>query len=371
MATQRRGVSTGMRPRSGSPPTGDMRARQRDGSSGATMPRRPGTTQALQPRMGGRRDGELSTSPAPVRKRLAAAAVPQADAWDGDQAGGLQAEARQQSLAEAIERITAGFVHQNHGTDCAEGDISGTGCRVGDDKRSLHGGGGSVAQALAVLPQLMQVPQMLADLNTRIARIERSGHIAGDDMGHIAGGALPSPGKASVGDESCEGAAPVSASHASHTRAGSLHQWTSRLEHEVADLRAQVARRLDIAARESALSRRDADNARAEAASLRKEVADLVAQIGPSGRQSTGTVAGATAPVAPLPLAALRSAGNGRLPASTEDENGQPPTTRPAATAPQQIVSGNSCATTGCVYLASGRTPQRVQSISNASCHGP
>lgn len=363
MAAQRRGLSTSVRTRSG-----DVRARQRDASNGANMPRRPGT-QALQPRMGGRRDGEFSASPAPVRKRLGAAAVPQADAWDGDQAGGLQAEGRPQSLAEAIERITAGLVQPSHGTDCAEGDISGTGGgRAGDDKRSLHGGSGSVAQALAVLPQLLQVPQMLADLNTRIARMERSG-FAADDVGHTAGGGLmPSAGNATISEESFgAGATPMPASH---SRAGSLHQWTSRLEHEVADLRAQVARRLDVAARENALCRRDADNARAEAASLRKEVADLIAQFGLPGRQSAGVAAGATAPVAPLPLVALRSGGNGRLPAAAEDEQGQTPTARPAATAPQPIMSGSTCATAGCVYLASGRAPQRVQSISNAGCHG-
>jgi len=332
------------------------------------MPRRPGTTQALQPRMGGRRDGEFSASPAPVRKRLGAAAVQQADAWDGDQAGGLQAEGRPQSLAEAIERITAGLVQPDQSTDCAEGDISGTGCGRVDDKMSLHGGSGSVAQALAVLPQLLQVPQMLADLNTRIARIERSG-FAPDDVGHAAGGGLPlSNGNDTTDDESFGAGAALTP--ASHSRAGSLHQWTSRLEHEVADLRAQVARRLDIAARENALCRRDADNARAEAASLRKEVADLVAQFGLPGRQSAGIAAVTTAPVTPLPLAVLRSGGNGRLPAAAEDEQGQTPTARPAATAPQQMVSASTCATAGCVYLASGRTPQRVQSISNAGCHG-
>lgn len=364
MAAQRRGVSTGgLRPRSGSPPVADMRAKQRDASLGATLPRRPGTTQALQPRMGGRRDGEFSASPAPVRKRLAPVAIPQADAWDGDQAGGLQAEGRPQSLAEAIERITAGLVHPSHGTDCAEGDISGTGGgRIGDDKRSLHGGGGSVAQALAVLPQLLQVPQMLADLNARVARMERSG-FAADDIGHTAGGGLPPSAEESLG-------AGAASAPANHSRAGSLHQWTSRLEHEVADLRAQVARRLDIAARENALCRRDADNARAEAASLRKEVADLVAEIGLPGRPSAGGSASATAPVAPLPLAALRSGGNGRLPAAAEDEQGQTPTARPVAAAPQQVLSGNSSAMAGCVYLASGRTPQRVQSISNVGCHG-
>lgn len=331
----------------------DLRGKQREASLGApAAARRPGTTQALQPRMGGRRDGEFSASPAPVRKRLGPVAIPQADSWGGDQAGGLQPEGRPQSLAEAIERITAGLVHPSQGTDCAEGDISGTGGgRAGDDKRSLHGGGGSVAQALAVLPQLLQVPQMLADLNARVARMERSG-----------GGLLPSA-------EENLGAGAAS-TPASHSGSGSLHQWNSRLEHEVADLRAQVARRLDIAARESALCRRDADKARAEAASLRKEVADLAAQLGLPPRQATGVAgvaaapAGVTAQVAPLPLAALRSGGNGRLPAAAEDEQGQTPTARPVAAAPQQVMSAQP------VYLASGRTPQRVQSIPNVGCHG-
>lgn len=58
-----------------------------------------------------------------------------------------------------------------------------------------------------------------------------------------------------------------------------LESRAARLEHEVADLRAQVGRRLDSAARDAAASRREAEEARTEAATLRSEVADLMAQL--------------------------------------------------------------------------------------------
>lgn len=58
-----------------------------------------------------------------------------------------------------------------------------------------------------------------------------------------------------------------------------LRDRAGRLEREVTELRAQVARRLDAATREVATSRRQAEDARAEAASLRREVALLAARL--------------------------------------------------------------------------------------------
>lgn len=52
-----------------------------------------------------------------------------------------------------------------------------------------------------------------------------------------------------------------------------------RLEREVSELRAQAARRLDVAARETAANRADAENARQEVSCLRQEVADLSARL--------------------------------------------------------------------------------------------
>lgn len=58
-----------------------------------------------------------------------------------------------------------------------------------------------------------------------------------------------------------------------------LRDRAGRLEHEIADLRAQVARRLDFAAREVASSRQETEEARAEVAALRVQVAELSAQL--------------------------------------------------------------------------------------------
>lgn len=52
-----------------------------------------------------------------------------------------------------------------------------------------------------------------------------------------------------------------------------------RLEYEVAALRAQAARRLDVVAREAATSRQEAEEGRAEAAALRQEVTELSGRL--------------------------------------------------------------------------------------------
>lgn len=58
-----------------------------------------------------------------------------------------------------------------------------------------------------------------------------------------------------------------------------LQQHAERIEKEVADLRAQVARRLDASAAEVATSRRDAELARMELLALRQDVAKVAAQL--------------------------------------------------------------------------------------------
>lgn len=58
-----------------------------------------------------------------------------------------------------------------------------------------------------------------------------------------------------------------------------LRDRAGRLEHEIADLRAQVARRLDSATQEIAASRQESEEARAEVTALRGQVAELSAQL--------------------------------------------------------------------------------------------
>jgi cell division protein FtsB len=68
-----------------------------------------------------------------------------------------------------------------------------------------------------------------------------------------------------------------------------LRQRTERLEYEVAELRAQTARRLDAAAREVAAGRREAEEARSENVVLRAKVADLTSLLAHSQAAATPT----------------------------------------------------------------------------------
>lgn len=69
----------------------------------------------------------------------------------------------------------------------------------------------------------------------------------------------------------------------------SLRQRTERLEYELAELRAQTARRLDAAAREVAVGRREAEEARSETVVLRAKVADLTSLLAQSPAAVTPT----------------------------------------------------------------------------------
>lgn len=104
-------------------------------------------------------------------------------------------------------------------------------------------------------------PQLSTDLEARMARIE-----------HSLAEVLQQGKSRERGEDARVERPKLSEIDALSARA-------ERLEHEVAELRAQVARRLDAAARDAAVSRREAEEARAEASTLRSEVADLMAQI--------------------------------------------------------------------------------------------
>lgn len=78
--------------------------------------------------------------------------------------------------------------------------------------------------------------------------------------------------------------------------AGGGRPWQLRADHiekEVAELRAQVARRLDVAAAEVAASRRDADDARAELLALRQEMAEMSARLDKAERSAQQRRSGA------------------------------------------------------------------------------
>lgn len=110
--------------------------------------------------------------------------------------------------------------------------------------------------------------QLLTDLTVRVVQLERrsSGPSPGGPCG--TGSWTPNWGDAVLsGGERLE--------------LDALRSGAERREQEVAQLRAQVARRLDSSAKDVAASRREADEARAEIAALRAEVAELTAHIVP------------------------------------------------------------------------------------------
>lgn len=129
---------------------------------------------------------------------------------------------------------------------------------------------GMVAAVAGMQDQIAQrksaTPQILADVEARMARIERS----------LSDVLCPGAPRDKPGQEGFE-ATPAQLAEVSEI--GTLSARCGRLEHEVAELRAQVGRRLDAAARDAAASRREAEEARAEASTLRSEVADLMAQL--------------------------------------------------------------------------------------------
>jgi len=141
--------------------------------------------------------------------------------------------------------------------------------RAGHELSDRHSNG-MVAAVVGMKDQLTQrqasSPQMMADVEARMARIERS---LADVL--CQGVARDKPGQ--------EGLEATPAHRTKSSEIDTLTARCGRLEHEVAELRAQVARRLDAAARDAAASRREAEEARAEASTLRSEVADLMAQL--------------------------------------------------------------------------------------------
>lgn len=119
---------------------------------------------------------------------------------------------------------------------------SASGSRGGSDDKPWQ------QQQAGVTKSLSLMTQRLADLEVRVGQKSAQ-------QGYVAGGGVE------------------------RHELQALHGWANRLDHEVGELRAQVARRLDMAARETAACRRDAQEARAEASALRIEVADLAAKF--------------------------------------------------------------------------------------------
>lgn len=305
LSARRRGASPGAAAcRSGSPPATDLRgaaARQQreafhseDGRQGLSRGHTPG-------HRGGRRSSDWSASPEPPRMHVPPQPHPvpaqhQAEdpmiafaAAEADPLGGMLSalmsipgvDAQQRPmLVDALTRIASAFgggSAAGHPGDApaagpgaaaaaaAVAAVAATAAMAANVEGELGGPGGpearrghcGVTRPLMMLPQLLQLPQSFTELEARMGRIES------DMIDAQGGGPLVQRGASVSG-----GAGAVRELELLRARAG-------RLEHEVAELRTQTARRLDAAARETALSRREAEEAHAEVASLRTEVERL------------------------------------------------------------------------------------------------
>lgn len=138
--------------------------------------------------------------------------------------------------------------------------------------------GGEISPALS---------QLLTDLTVRVVQLERrsSGPSPGGPCG--TGSWTPNWGDPAL-------------SSGERLELDALRAGAERREQDVAQLRAQVARRLDSSAKEVATSRRDADEARAEVAALRAEVAELTTHIVPVAGEAGALCTQASAPGVPL-----------------------------------------------------------------------
>mmetsp|Transcript_41491 Transcript_41491/g.75179 ORF Transcript_41491/g.75179 Transcript_41491/m.75179 type:complete len:412 (+) Transcript_41491:83-1318(+) len=112
------------------------------------------------------------------------------------------------------------------------------------------------------------MPPLLGDLDVRIQHLERS----------MQANAVSSERQQQV-----------------YVELGQIRAHARRLEHEIADFRVQMARRLDEASRDIAACRREADEARAEAALWRERFSEAFAANGSAGKAAPLT--GGNAPV--------------------------------------------------------------------------
>jgi len=208
------------------------------------------------------------------------------------------------AAAAAMAAVATSAALAGMSVDSMGGDLSN--CTA--EEKARHGYA-SVARSLTLFPQLLQMPQSFSDLEARMGRIES------DMIDAQNGGGALAQRSASAGGA----AGAIRELEVLRSRAG-------RLEHEVAELRTQVARRLDAVSRESALCRREAEDARAEAAALRGEVERLSANLRQAGpervdecgeKREADTAALPSGVVAPQSTVPLRGDRAGARPAST------------------------------------------------------
>lgn len=145
-----------------------------------------------------------------------------------------------------------------------ESPLNGATTVVQEQRRETGGG----------MPSPAALPHLLTELQNRIVQLERQECAP---SGASGGGPRPPP---------------AIAKGAERAELELLRACDSRLEQEVADLRAQVARRLDQASREVEAARRESEEARAEASALRAEVAELQLMVAPATPSDMTSTAG-------------------------------------------------------------------------------
>eukprot|EP00930_Biecheleria_cincta_P040378 TRINITY_DN27670_c0_g1_i1.p1 TRINITY_DN27670_c0_g1~~TRINITY_DN27670_c0_g1_i1.p1 ORF type:complete len:426 (-),score=73.68 TRINITY_DN27670_c0_g1_i1:73-1323(-) len=238
-------------------------------------------------RMRGARSGEASQSPEPPRARRPSPPRPEdfgirrqnIPARSAASPRGLasQEEDVPTSLVAVLARI-AQAVERGAGsgsgaaaaaaiaTALATGGACGPGGSSSHSKDNCSSGMGSQAMTI--------VPQLLTELEGRVGQIEQS---------------------------IVELHPPFSGSSA---REEGLRARCARLEHEVAELRAQLARRMEAAAEDAAASRRAAEEAKAEAASVRAELSRVLSLLPQAAPAASASVA---EPAAYFPHSARRT----------------------------------------------------------------
>jgi len=132
-------------------------------------------------------------------------------------------------------------------------------------------------------------PPVLVEVLARIAAaLEHREGVSAEVAAAAAGaiGAAASAVLAESGGDSCGQAFLLPKQNGATPDVEQLRAHVDRLEHEVGELRAQVARRLDSSVHEAMVGRRDINEARVEATALRSELAELRAQLSPQRASS-------------------------------------------------------------------------------------
>lgn len=176
---------------------------------------------------------------------------------------GQGAEASQQiSLVEALTRIakaleTGGALAAGEenaaATSNAAATVAAAAAIAASASKEAGGFVGGAPPLQGVAEQVPHLARALTDMEGRLRRME---HDAGAPGSHLK-------------QPSAESARELE----------TMRDRSSRLEQEIAELRAQCARRLDAAARESATSRAQAEEARTLADALRAEMEELRQQV--------------------------------------------------------------------------------------------